>query len=157
MPSINDISRQRRHPAGGAPAVGQPVPVVIRGSRRKTSTTSCKLEVAFCNKQRVLLCNKTNAASIAEFTGTRTTRNGPVQKRLADQVANRLPWAVGRVHPHRAEPTGTSRDSAGRRPPPSMFPRPTRVVSERRSPRCRWGSRTPRSEHAVKQVTRSRS
>ncbi|MEO1497867.1 MAG: hypothetical protein AAFV43_12030 [Planctomycetota bacterium] len=56
---------------------GASVPVTVQAVTAKTFDDGSKLELRFAGKQRVLLCNKTNASLIAKYLGERDYSQWP--------------------------------------------------------------------------------
>ena len=69
MASIRDVYRSSDTLAAGDLPAGVQVPVVIEGVRAVKFDDGNKLELRFRGKQKVLLCNKTNAMRIADQHG----------------------------------------------------------------------------------------
>lgn len=71
MPTIDDVYGSGDTLKASHLPQGVPVPVTINRVRPKQFDDGGKLELAFVGKQRVLLCNKTNAGLIASYLGSR--------------------------------------------------------------------------------------
>lgn len=71
MPSIDDVYGSDETLRASHLPQGRSVPVTIRQVTPKSFDDGGKLELAFVGKQRVLLCNKTNAGLIARVLGSR--------------------------------------------------------------------------------------
>ncbi len=69
MASINDIYGTGTSIRASDLPAGIQVPVVIQAVRPLQFDDGNKLELTFLNKEKVLICNKTNASAIAEQHG----------------------------------------------------------------------------------------
>lgn len=77
MPTIDDVYGSSETLRASHLPAGRSIPVVIERATLKHFDDCDKLEIAFRGKDRVLICNQTNASSIAMFVGTRDYTQWP--------------------------------------------------------------------------------